>query len=330
MKCFGFLSLITIVSLTSGCSHTHDGSDGGLPDAGDLDSGSIADAGTPDSGTPDAGNKLLPDGGFSTAPGNVAWLMAPESIALIEDGGAQGFALAHEYFNQPAAFLQSKTALPSDYAAARWTRDFASFDGGNGFANALAGCALPSTVAAVELDIEQWPYSPLSEQQTPVQTYAAAHAAVLAYNQACRDGGVPLLFIATPAINLSLLLDGGSSDKYQSFLNLGLARQIAENADVFELQAQGLIDDPTAFTNFVQQGAAQAKAGNPNVEILAGLSSFEGIDAGTVYQEILQTFGTSVDGYWLNTPGQTFCDAGCAPVVPDVAIAILQLLLNHG
>ena len=77
-----------------------------------------------------------------------------------------------------------------------------------------------------------------------------------------------------PALNLTTVSPApGAGPRWRQFLRLGLAGAIAKVTDVLELQAQSLEWSPSTYAEFVRKAAAQARAANPRVAILAGLST---------------------------------------------------------
>ncbi len=287
----------------------------------------VGDGGAFDAGSTDGGADAGPlDGGPSTAPGAVGWILDESSLARLLDGGPDATALAQAYFNTAGTFLIS--GQPPTYPQAAWTRTFTAVDAG--LLPALAGCGLPASVAAVLVDIESWSLTPQSDKSAPIAAYAAAWKAVQGYNADCRDGGAPLLVVAAPATDLVSILepDAGAGDKYDAFLSLGLASGIAPSCDLFEIQAQGSEMDPALFVQFVDGAAAQASAAHPGVRIYAGISTNpdgQRADAGVIYADILSTLGT-VTGYWLNIPAQGAYCPNCGVAQPGVATALLRLM----
>jgi hypothetical protein len=89
---------------------------------------------------------------------------------------------------------------------------------------AVVGGKLPSGTYGVLYDPEAWSFTPLAEQRDPV---AVAHA----------HG---LRLIVAPALNLTTILAPGGGTRWQAFLALQLAGQMAKVADIVELQAQSL------------------------------------------------------------------------------------------
>jgi len=186
---------------------------------------------------------------------------------------------------------------------------------------ALSGGRLPAGTRAVLYDPEVWAYTPAAEQRDPVQ--AAAEAAELA-----RSRG--LGFIVAPAMNLTTALDPGSTaPRWQVFLELRIIGSMARVAGSVELQAQSLERDPAAYATFVREAAAQARAANPKVTVLAGLSTNppgEAVDSQQLTAAI-QASRADVDGYWLNIPGSGPRCPGCQAGQPELGAAVLSSAL---
>jgi hypothetical protein len=187
--------------------------------------------------------------------------------------------------------------------------------------SALEDNSLPAGTGAVVYDPEAWSYTPAAEQRDPVQ--AATQAAELAHAHG-------LKIIIAPALNLTTVLEPGSSaPRSQTFLDLNLAGAMARTADTIELQAQSLERDPEAYATFVHAAAAQARARNPNVTVLAGLST-NPPGAAVNSQQLTDAIVASrpdVDGYWLNIPGQGPRCPTCNAPRPDLGIAVLSTVL---
>jgi hypothetical protein len=187
--------------------------------------------------------------------------------------------------------------------------------------HAVAGGRLPTGTRAVLYDPEAWSFTPAAEQRDPVQ--AATRAAGLA-----RAHG--LQFIVAPALNLTtVLVRGSAAPRWQQFLDLQLAAHMAKVADVIELQAQSLERDSAVYASFIRQAAAQARAANPGVIILAGLST-NPPGAFVASDQLVAAVNASralVDGYWLNIPGPGARCPTCNQKRPDVGIEALRAIL---
>jgi hypothetical protein len=175
---------------------------------------------------------------------------------------------------------------------------------------------LPPGTYGVLYDPESWGFTPPSEQRNPIA--AAAQAAASAHAAGLR-------FIVAPALNLTTVLAPGThATRDQEFLALRLLGRFAQSADVIELQAQSLERDPSRYRGFVHAAAAQARAANPRVTLLAGLSSNPPGSAVTVGQlrgDIGAT-RSAVGGYWLNIPGQGARCPTCNPARLGIAIQL--------
>jgi hypothetical protein len=185
---------------------------------------------------------------------------------------------------------------------------------------AVTGGQLPAGTRAVLYDPEAWPFTPGAEQRDPVS--ATARAAELAHGYGLR------LFVA-PALSLTNVLAPGKAPRWRRFLDLGLAAGLARDADVIELQAQSLARDTRDYASFVEAATAQARAANPRVSVLAGLSTNP--PGAPVYLEHLTeavrvTYGM-VDGYWLNIPRPGKHCPTCNPPQPALGIELLRGML---
>jgi hypothetical protein len=183
---------------------------------------------------------------------------------------------------------------------------------------AIRARQLPAGVFGVLYDPEAWTFTPEAEQEHPVQAATAAAAVAHAHG---------LRFIVAPAIDLTTVLSsGGTAPRWRQFLDLGLIRRLAKVADVIELQAQSLEQNTGAYTAFIKAAAAQASAGRPGIDLLAGLSTNPPgvpIEAQQLTAAI-QATRSAVDGYWLNVPVPGSRCPACNAPRPDVAIQVLQ------
>jgi hypothetical protein len=187
-------------------------------------------------------------------------------------------------------------------------------------ADAITGGQLPAGTRAVLYDPEAWPFTPGDEQRDPV--LATARAAELAREHGLR------LFVA-PALSLTNVLAPGKAPRWRRFLDLGLAESLARSADVIELQAQSLERDTDSYASFVGAATAQARAANPRVRVLAGLSTNPPgapVHLEHLTEAVRATYGT-VDGYWLNIPRPGKHCPTCNPAQPGLGIELLRGIL---
>ena len=165
--------------------------------------------------------------------------------------------------------------------------------------SALAGNGLPAGTQAILYDPEVWAYTPAAEQRDPV--LAAGQAARLA-----RSRGLQI--IVAPAMNLTMVLDPGSSaPRWQTFLDLHIIGSMARVAGTVELQAQSL-------------------TANPKVTVLAGLSTNPpgtAVDSQQLTAAV-QASRSDVDGYWLNIPGSGPRCPTCNVGQPELGAAVLS------
>lgn len=183
----------------------------------------------------------------------------------------------------------------------------------------LTGGGLPPWVKAVLYDNEAWSFTPATEQQAP--GLYMARAAQLAH-------GHHLLFLASPALDLTTVLQPGASRRAAAYLKLRLAAQAAQAADVVDIQAQSLERSTPAYVDFVRKAAAQARGAKPGVIVLAGISSNPTGPQVTAAQlsRAMIAVRPYVDGYWMNIPSPGPSCPRCNPARPDLAIAAIRSL----
>jgi hypothetical protein len=243
-----------------------------------------------------------------------AWLLTRQALAQVvaNDVVAAGLSRLRVYEllqpgQQPASLAGALPAVTFASAAA--------------LATAVGQQALPAGTQAVVYDPEAWEFTPPEEQHDPVAATATAARAAHAHG---------LQLIAAPALNLTTVLaPGGLGSRQQLFLQLGLAGGVARHADVIEIQAQSLERDAGGYASFVAAAAAQARAANPAVGVLAGVSTNppgQPVDS----SQLIAAIGASrpdVDGFWLNIPGAGPRCPTCNPMRPDIGIQTLQAVL---
>jgi hypothetical protein len=180
------------------------------------------------------------------------------------------------------------------------------------FAADLTAGRVPPDVRIAMYDPEGWEATPLDERVDPVAAMRAF--ATLAH----RHG---LLAMITPHPNL-VAVPGATCREHvgetqtAAFLRCGITAEAARFADVVEVQAQSLEADPAAYAAFVTEAAVQARAANPGVLVLSGLSTNFTSDPGVLYRA-WTSVRSVVDGHYLNVP---------LGVRPAVATTFLRML----
>ena len=226
--------------------------------------------------------------------------------------------VAVRYFAGSQPFVMQRrgdpVALPSNWRAIA-LRSFSSYAA---LKAALAGSLEPG-VGAVLYDNEAWQFTPENEQRDPATYMRLAAEAVHAKR---------LLFVTAPAVDLMRVLAPGPEKRYDAYLRLNIAAAAARYADVYDIQAQGSIAGLPRYSSFVEAAAQQARAANPKVLVLAGISTNpngQHVNADQIVRAISATRGY-VDGYWFNIPHPSEYCPGCNDFRPDLAIDVLQRL----
>jgi hypothetical protein len=173
------------------------------------------------------------------------WIIALSAIRRLQAAGEP----AGRFFAGSANFIlnSSKGAdgFPRDYRA----MPAATFPSYAALRDALDGGRLPPEVKAVVYDNEAWQFTP-PEEQHDIPRFEKLAAEVIH-----RRG---LLFIAAPAVDLTRVLGRGvSPGRYDEYLRLGIARDAAYYADVYEIQAQGSLGNLELYARFVKAAASK-------------------------------------------------------------------------
>ena len=223
--------------------------------------------------------------------------------------------LQKKYFDSACTFLVIGDNPSEDYRD--WT--VVKTRTATSLAAVEAAAADPSTTAVL-YDPEGWDMTPPEEQRDPAAAACRAASVVHAHNK---------ILIVTPAINLIRIIEPGEKgDRFEAFAGTKLAGEIAKCADVYEIQAQGTEMDKGAYRSFVEAEARQARAANPHVVVLAGISTNpmgQQVSGKEVFDAV-QSVRNVVDGFWLNIPGGgKFCPS-CGAPQPKVAVDMLQRL----
>jgi hypothetical protein len=141
-----------------------------------------------------------------------------------------------------------------------------------------------------------------------------------------------LRLIGTPSVSLVNIVAPGPGRVFPRFIDAGIAGGVAKSADVIDIQAQGSVRDPQLYTSFVTEAAAQARLANPEVIVLAGLSTNPSGAGGDVSVDQLaadvRMTQAAVEGYWLNVPVPGPYCPRCTGARPDLAVALLRALAS--
>jgi hypothetical protein len=250
----------------------------------------------------------------ATAPKPIRWLLHGPGIAAIAADAEASRLLDN---SQPFVMTGGNVAaIPPGWNAI----PFASFTSFRAIKRALERGALAPAVKGVMYDNEKWRFTPKEEQQNPARYEQLAADLVHAHG---------LLFLTAPAVNLVAVLAPESDHRhYDSYLRLGIVADAARNADVIDIQAQGSERNTRVYADFVKQAAMQARQANPNVLVLAGIStnpSGQRVTANDILRAIAAT-RDSVDGYWFNIPRSSEYCPRCNDFRPDIAIEVVHRL----
>ena len=167
---------------------------------------------------------------------------------------------------------------------------------------------LPGKFKAVIYDNERWQATPHAEQVNP-RRYERLTANLLHQHG--------LIYIATPAPDLTWSTGNPGKDSYVAFLQRNIPGSAARYADVIDIQGQIREINLPDFTRFVTSAVRQARNSNPRVIVLIGLRAnpapYTGAAATRAFFAAYNSVATLADGYWLNVNGH-----------PQPAVCLLQ------
>jgi hypothetical protein len=240
------------------------------------------------------------------------WMIEDDALHLLEP--LMPATELNYFFNNPNTFEIGAGRLMPDAVQTIDFQDYSVEE--NDIANhRYAGAAL--------YDLENWSFSPLIQQENP-----ASYQQIAA--QEAQTAG--LTAIESPALDL-LSVDGKGAEPYwKQYLQDGFAADAARYSNVYEIQAQSLELSPSKYISFVTEAAEQARAANPHVEIIAGLSTYSAngsVTGAELYQDAMGV-ASSVNGFWLNIPGVSAYSPGVTRADPTVAAAFLNEIYHNG
>jgi hypothetical protein len=148
---------------------------------------------------------------------------------------------------------------------------------------------------SVLYDPEAWDATPPKEQRNPVAAIQAL--AAIAHEHGLRVIATPHQSLTTVP-NARCASDPGESAT-DAFLRCDLTGEFATYADIVETQAQTFQSDPGAYREYVAACVEQARAANPDVSVIAGLSARGNVTSGQMYAA-WDSVRDLVDGYYLS------------------------------
>lgn len=247
--------------------------------------------------------------------GRLAWIV---NLAAARGVAERDSGLAQHFFDAPATFITASRGQTLPEPRATRTASFASEAA---LQAAVDGGRLAPGTRAVVYDSEDWPATPLAEQQNLAKYYRLAAGAAHRHR---------LRLIATPAADLVKRLDPSArpGTEYAAFVRLRIAAKAARYADVYEIQAQGSEMALPKYVSFVRAVAAQARQTHPGIEVLAGISTGPGgvRQTASVLFDAVRATRRLVSGYWLNDPAGGSACPKCTGPYPEVAVELLRRL----
>lgn len=234
------------------------------------------------------------------SPPDSAWVITRTNLELLESFDHD---LTASFFDDPRTIALGGFG---DAVTAHGWASLAAFE-----ADVGAGL-VADDVTVVMYDPEAWEHTPIAEQLDPVA--AMTGFATLARAEGYRVVMTPHPGLVTVPGATCTQLAGESVPA--AFMRCGLPAAAAENADIVDLQLQGLQQQPGRYREWITAAAAQARRANPEVQVLAHLTTRLAPDP-TVLYAAWRAVQPIVDGGYLGVPGGTR---------PRVALGFLRMI----
>jgi len=262
-----------------------------------------------------SGASASASGGGARTVADTTWIINREALAELGEGGMSAAQLSELFDNAHTYIVGASTTAAESANISDWTsRQSVTVTD-------LRAADFSRAASAVLYDVEDWTLTPKVQQLDPGKYEAEGY-------KLARARGV--VFIAAPALDLVKVLDpDGAGALAPRFLSLDVIGQAARYADVVDIQAQGL-EGSAQYASFVTAAAKQARAANPDVRVLAGLSTNPSGHqiASTVLAGDANAVRGVVDGYWLNIPSAGTACPDCGTARPQTAVPWLRQLLS--
>jgi hypothetical protein len=147
-------------------------------------------------------------------------------------------------------------------------------------------------------DPEGWPATPVPERLDPVAYFR--RFAALAHAQHWTVVITPNASLVSVPGARCVAREGEST--FDAYVRCDIVGEAARYSDIVETQAQHLESDPAAYRSFVARTAAQARAANPGVRVIAGLTTGHRYTAPQMFAA-WSSVRDLVDGYYLSIGG---------------------------
>jgi hypothetical protein len=241
--------------------------------------------------------------------------MAGSAVSKLE--GITSSVTVASYLDGPQTTILTSSTIPSDLSG--WHVTFALDTRSLAEIRSGVDDGLTSRISEILYDPEHWSYTPLTEQlnvgASTQQAESLAHAA-----------GRQL--IVAPATNLAEAAAAPGESAASSFIQTDDLAKVAANANIVEIQAQGLERNSSRYAAYVAQAVGQIRSANPSATIYAGLSTNPSGGPVTAAELVAAVRATSseVTGYWLNIPSPGSACPACGEPQPQLALDLFQQL----
>jgi hypothetical protein len=237
---------------------------------------------------------ILASAGPASAATTPSWLMGAGTLAAVS---AQDPAVASQLLNTPTAYGAGSSLTGNPIQSGYATTPVLGYTSYAQFSSNIQGGSIKFPYGWVMYDPEEWSQTPLNEQQNPIRYMTQ-------FGQLAHANGLKV--IMAPAMDLAYVpgsviarLPGETPAHWLVRVNLAGAAGTA--GDIYNIQNESLTTNLPQYDLLFNNGAAQARAANPNVQVFAEVSTVNG----TPQQMVAAAQSVSSDGYYVAAPNAT-------------------------
>ena len=230
--------------------------------------------------------------GLAGGPIKLAWSMTAGNVRQLSQ---QDPRTASHFFNTAMSYAAGASLVRTPVQAKYATTPVLSYTSYARFKSDINRGHITYPYKWVMYDPEQWPQTPVSEQQDPVKYMTLfgqlAHANGLKVIQA------PGLDLGTVSGSVLPRQRGESLDHW--YVRVNIAGKAAAAGDIFQLQDESNTTAGGQYAWMFNMTARQAHAANPNVRVYSEVSTVNG----TAAQMATAARSISPDGYYVAAAG---------------------------
>jgi hypothetical protein len=233
-------------------------------------------------------------GGVANAATKPAWFMTAGNIQSLSQADS---ATASHFFNTPTAYGAGASLVQTPVQAGYATTPVLSYTSYGQFTSDIKSGAIKYPYKWVMYDPEDWPQTPVDEQDNPVKFMELFGK--LAHAHGLKVVEAPAMDLCSVAGTAYPRQSGETCSQWYTRVNI--AGAAAADGNIYILQDGSNIPNLGAYDSLYTGSAAQARAANSAISVYSEVSTANG----TVAQMTAAAKSISPDGMYVAAPGAT-------------------------